>query len=116
MNTMIGTPNLLVSNVKAVDVNPSDPTDFDLLVKPDAVYFEIVGEYPRNHYTHKATQFSKTKYPKYITSTTSSIFVKSRQSMETTISENGLDDGSLPVQSTNVSNVNVINVDNVLGQ
>jgi hypothetical protein len=42
------------------------------------------------------------------------IYVKGRQTVDTTINENGIDDGTFPVQSFNVSNVNVRNAGNIL--
>ena len=115
MNTFVNTPNLIVSNVRATNIQP-DFVTFNLELLPCFTYFELVGDYPRNHYTHKSTQFSKIKYPKYITSNSSSIFVKGRQTINSTISETGIDDGTFPVQTFNVSNVNVMNTNNVLEQ
>ena len=82
-------------------------------------YYEIFSGYPRNHYTHKAMQFSPVRFnasvgtKKTVSYTT---FVKSRQTSESTIGEDGLEDGSLPVQSIETSNVNLEQGDNVINQ
>ena len=41
-------------------------------------------------------------------------YVKSRQTEITTVGEDGLEDNTIPVQSINVSNINVVKTDNVL--
>jgi hypothetical protein len=114
INTFRHTPDQRVSNVHAFNVNPINPIDFELRLDPVPMYYEISYGYPRNHYTHKMTQFSKSSYPRFITPTSSSFFVKGRNTIDTTISETGINDGTFPVQSTNVSNVNVMNATNII--
>lgn len=116
MNTCVGTPNLLVTNVSASVPNFMTPSVVVNNRQPWLMYFELTGYYPRNHYTHKAVQFSKSKYARYITNTEKSLFVKGRQTIESTISETGIDDGTFPVQTFNVSNVNVLNTSTVIEQ
>lgn len=79
-------------------------------INPVSQYFELVTGYPRNHYTHKLEQFSKKKYGTY----NQGIFIKGQQTVNTTINTNGINDGSYPVQSSNTSNVNVVNSTNVI--
>ena len=43
MDTFVGTPNLIVSNIRAVNIDPFNPSSFNLELKPDNIYFEIVG-------------------------------------------------------------------------
>lgn len=86
----------------------------------DQTYFEVFGGYPRNHYTHKRMQYSPVKFSsfngKYKTQTPS-IYVRSRQTVETTIDDkSGLGDASLPIQTIQTSNVNLIKSDNVINQ
>jgi hypothetical protein len=116
-NTFKRTPDQTFSHVSAsfTSGNPFiNATSFDIVLRPTTRFFELVTAYPRNHYTHKATQLSKTRYPKFVTENSSSIYVKGKQTIDTTINESGIDDGTFPVQSFNVSNVNVKNSANVL--
>jgi hypothetical protein len=116
-NTFKNTPDQTFSHVSSsfTTGNPFiNPISFDIVLMPVVEFFELSIGYPRNHYNHKSTQFSKSRYPKFITESENSIFVKGKQTIDTTINENGIDDGTLPVQSFNVSNVNVKNANNVL--
>ncbi len=60
VNTFINTPDQKVNNVYAYNVSNS-PFFYNLGIRPGS-YFELAKGYPRNHYTHKAQQFSKIKY------------------------------------------------------
>jgi hypothetical protein len=125
-NTFKNTPDQIFSNVSAslVDayylpdgVTPSpffDPLLFNVTRFPLSQYFELTRGVPRNHYTHKFQQLSSAKHPKYIGEDDNVIYVKSRQTIDTTINVGGIDDGTFPVESFNVSNVNVKNQGNVI--
>lgn len=113
-NTFINTPDQLVSNVKAINVNPFNPVDFTLALKQQKSYFELVRGYPRNHYIHKMTQFSKTKYASFVNNIVNVIYIKGKNTVNTTVSTTGINDGTSPIQSFNTSNVNVVNSGNVL--
>ena len=112
VNTFINTPDQRFSNVKAASniATPINRVVFDLYMSPDQQYFELASGYPRNHYTHKLQQMSKWKFGDYH----GKIFVKGRQTTDSTINGNGVNDGSSPVWSSNTSNVNVINTGNIL--
>jgi len=109
-NTFINTPDQNFSNVKAKQPTTINKTLFDIYMASGSMYFELGNGYPRNHYTHKLQQFSKCKYGDY----TAKIFVKGRQSVDSTINENGINDGSLPVWTSDTSNVNVISTTNII--
>jgi len=82
-------------------------------------YFEIVGSYQRNHMTHKRSLFSLynlTTYGKDAGITTSGSYHRCQQTITTTIGEDGLEDGSAPVQATQVGNLNLIQSDNVINK
>lgn len=82
-------------------------------------YFELVNGYPRNHYTHKRSIFSLYSLRPYDTSSSSSIYdsyVRNQQTMFTTIGPGGLTNGTSPVETMIVSNVNVIQSDNIINQ
>jgi hypothetical protein len=111
-NTFLKTPDQTVSNIlaSANSLTPIIKTIFNLSINPVSQYFELASGYPRNHYSHKRQQFSKTKYGTY----NQGIFIKGQETSNSTINSNGVNDGSLPIQSTNVSNVNVVNASNVI--
>jgi len=112
VNTFLNTPDQKVSNIFAIanSLTPILKTNFSLNLNSVAQYFELVTGYPRNHYIHKAQQFSKTKYG----TISQGIFIKGRQTINTTINEQGINDGSYPVQTSDTSNVNIINTTNVI--
>jgi len=116
VGTFINTPDQKVSNVSASagPTWPANPLDFTLKLMAGNTYFEVAQGYPRNHYTHKMERFSKSKHPKYDTLYTNTIYVKGKQTIETTIDSTGINDGTYPVVSNNVSNVNVVNSGNVI--
>ncbi len=111
-NTFLGTPDQMVNNVFGIPngYTPFEKTNFDLILNNSNQYFEIVSGYPRNHYTHKMKQFSKSKYG----SSNLGIFVKGRQTSDTTINTYGINDGSIPVQSSETSNINIVNSSNII--
>ncbi len=80
-------------------------------------YLEIVGGYPRNHFTHKRDLFSLyklTTYGKQNNTVTSGSYRRNQQTIDTTVEINGLADGTAPVQSVQVGNLNLIQTDNVI--
>ncbi len=81
-------------------------------------YFEIVGSYPTNHLSHKRPIFSLynlTTYGKDSNgNTTSGSYYRCQQTIATTVGANGLEDGSPPVQATQVSDLNLIQSNNVI--
>lgn len=82
-------------------------------------YFEIVGSYQLNHLTHKRSLFSLynlTMYGKEMGNITSGSYRRCQQTITTTIGEDGLEDGSPPVQATQVGNLNLIQSDNVINK
>ena len=112
VNTFLNTPNSRFSNINSIaNGNTSfDPVSFDLSMSVTVPYFEIISGYPRNHYSHKLQQFSKKKYGTY----DQTIFVKGKQTTDSTINASGINDGTYPVQSFNTSNMNVVNASNVI--
>ena len=85
----------------------------------DGTYLEIVGGYPRNHFTHKRGLFSLFNVTTFGTQggvVTSGSYRRNQQTIGTTIGTNGLQDGSPPVQITQVSNLNLIQSTNVINQ
>lgn len=109
INTFIGTPDQRVSNIYATNIDVFDPTLFNIARHPRNAYYELAGGYPRNHYTHKMMQFSKTQH-----SSVDVIYIKGRNSIDSTVNGEGITDGTSPVQSFNTSNVNVVNSSNVI--
>jgi len=111
-NTFLGTPDQRVSNISASanSLTPIVKTIFNLGISPSSQYFELASGYPRNHYSHKRQQFSKTKYGTY----SQGIFIKGQETSDSTVNTAGVSDGSSPVQSTNTSNINVVNASNVI--
>lgn len=101
--------------------NPSyvyaDDPHFDI---SGSVYWEVFGGYPNQHYTHRMQVFSPASYPILIgpfATQTQGTFTKCGQTITTTIDDStGLEDASLPVQSIQVSNINLVKSDNVINQ
>jgi len=125
MNTFIGSPNATSNNylltynaldsaiyMRNVYKLPSIQTD-------SGEYFEVVGGYPRNHLTHKRSLFSLFSTPTYDKvdgEIVNGYYKRCRQLISTTVGEDGLEDGSSPVQSTQVGNLNLIQGDNVINK
>jgi len=92
------------------------------IYRDDGTYFEIVRGYPRNHYTHKRNKFALERFMSYgLTgnvmigrTVTSTLYRKGMQTSATTIGLDGLGDGSDPIQSTQVTNIDLIQSDNVI--
>jgi hypothetical protein len=85
--------------------------------RDDGTYFEIVRGYPRNHYIHKRGYFALERFMSYglaNRTVTSASYRKGMQTNGTTIGPTGLSDGSDPVQSTQVTNIDLIKSDNVI--
>jgi len=117
INTFKNTPDQTINVLMAININVFDPSQFDLVPIDNNTFFEIVSGYPRNHYIHKRQQFTPDKYSSAAASEgSSSVYVKGRQTISTTIGLDGIDDGTFPVQTINVNNVNIVNSDNVLEQ
>ena len=109
-NTFINTPDQGFSNINA-HTDPTIPFPFNvtsliLTTNSSSQYFELGKGYPRNHYTHKFQQFTKSKYGDY----TYKVFVKGRNTIDGTINESGINDGSLPVWSSKTNNINTTNI------
>lgn len=115
-DTFLNTPDQTVSNVFAIPgaTWPFNLLDFNLGIRPTSQYFQIAKGYPRNHYTHKMQTFSPKKFGQFVDLFDNTLYIKGQQTVDTTINVTGLTDGSYPVASNNVSNVNVVNTGNVL--
>ena len=118
--TFISHPNTTVDNIYSNVVTNPAGGNIDLVAdtqKQDVdKYLEVFSGYSRNHLTHKRLTFSNVSYPKITASPiTFDRYVKSRQTIDTTVNTDGFDDNSFPVQSIDVSNINVVKTDNVLG-
>lgn len=126
INTMVGTPNQKRGNIQGtkVRVGPPSSTDYSFespyYYLPSEQYLEVFNGYPRNHYTHKRGYFAPERYTKLGTGKNMrnvvSQYTKGRQTVSTTINEDGLEDGSLPVETIVVSNVKITPGDNVIGE
>lgn len=117
-NTFKNTPDERLSNIKVANLNPFNYSIFDRVWDESSdTFFEIFNGYPRNHYIHKMNQFSPISY---ITmgnlGQTGSFFVKGKQTDKTTIGEDGLNNGTYPVESINVGNVNIIKSTGVINR
>lgn len=80
-------------------------------------YFEIVGGYPRNHFTHKRDVFSLynlVTYGKHNGAVTSGSYRRNQQTIDSTVGLDGLADGTPPIQTVQVGNLNLIQTDNVI--
>lgn len=87
------------------------------IIRDDGTFFEIVRGYPRNHYTHKRHLFSlfTTRTFGIVNRTiTSGSYVRNRQTTTSTVGQDGLEDGSAPVQSVQVGNLKLVQTDNVI--
>ena len=87
-----------------------------VIFRNDETYFEIVNGYPRNHFTHKRDLFSlySVKMEGNKTTTSSSFYVRNRQTIASTVGLDGLEDGTSPVQPIQVGNLNLVQTDNVI--
>lgn len=142
VGTFKSRPNVRTNNIyySSVMAGGSGVYNYFVVYSDSDQYYETFNGYSRNHLTHKRVIFSKESKPKtnnlnvsisssfgepdtygnrpitYFRSVEQSFdrYIKSRQTETTTIGENGLEDNTLPVQTINVSNINVIRTDNVL--
>ncbi len=115
-NTFKQNPNSKTNNVYQSSSRKGKTDDFDITtikINHDQ-YYETMGGYPRNHLTHKRLIFSNESWPYSIGKDTFDRYIKSRQTIDTTVDLSGLTDNSLPIQSINVSNINVVQTENVL--
>jgi len=113
-NNYTYTYNTLSSSLESRDVYGPPP-----IFRDDGTYFEIVGGYPRNHFTHKRHLFSLyslVTYGKENNQITSGSYKRNQQTNLSTVGEDGLEDGTSPVQATQVSNLNLIQSDNVINK
>jgi len=89
----------------------------DPMVDNGNVYFEIVRGYPRNHLSHKRGLFSLYRlktYGKEHGIVISGSYKRCQQRIDTTVGLDGLGDGTSPVQSVQVGNLNLIQGENVI--
>lgn len=125
-NTAKYTPNERINTFRADPVHYSPPWPVDV-AQPGSRYdiaqnvkFEVFCGYPRNHYTHKRMQYSMVKFPSLsgkFKKQTEQIYIRGSQTVNTTIDNlSGLEDASLPVQTIQTSNVNLVKSDNVINQ
>lgn len=85
----------------------------------DGTYFEVVKGYPRNHLSHKRDIFSLFRVRSIVKRSgqvLQEMYVRNRQTNTTTIGTDGLEDGSYPVQTIQVGNVNLYRTDNVINE
>lgn len=88
-----------------------------VIITDNGEYFEIVGGYPRNHFSHKRSFFSLNSILTFGVQngiTISGSYRKNQQTISTTIGQDGLEDGSPPVQIIPISNVNLVQSNNVI--
>lgn len=140
INTWINSPNAITNNfIWRFNPIASDPgarnhpvygfdpvyfgsDDFNKLMqtpiyRDDGTYFEIIRGYPRNHFYHKRNIFSLERFISYGVEDgriTTQVYQKGRNSAATTIGLNGIADGTDPIQTAQVSNVDIIKSDNVI--
>lgn len=129
-NTFKNSPNAITNNYtytyNIVDSNAlhaigksQDVYGLPVIYRDDGTFFEIVKGYPRNHYTHKRSLFSLDRtltFGKMNNNIISSSYYRNRQTTTTTIGQNGLEDGSDPIQTIQVGNVNLIQANNTINQ
>lgn len=100
----------------------TDGGSYDQLMKTpiyinENLYYEVVRGYPRNHFIHKRDIFSlfrQRAVKKTSVGETYCSYVRNRQDNTTTIGEDGLTDGTEPIQIFNVGNVSLYKTDNVI--
>jgi len=117
INTFKQTPNERFSNVKAGVVDPV--YTYRIVAKEldesSDIFYEMFNGYPRNHYTHKMMTFSPDSFPTIVGIVdTGSLYVRGRNSVDSTVGEDGINDGSYPVTTIDVGNVNIVKSDSVL--
>ena len=111
-NTFKDSPNAKVNNYTLSPPAPNTTNYRDPHITKDVpVYFELINGYPKTHFTHKRSIFSI-----YSEKITSGVYRRCSQTILTTIGTDGLNDGSSPIQSIEVGNVNLIQNENVINQ
>lgn len=115
-NTFKNNPNSNTNNVyqSSSRVGESDNYEITTISTIPDQYYETIGGYSRNHLTHKRLSFSNESWPKIVGNNDYDRYTKSRQTIDTTVDLSGLTDNSLPIQTINVSNINVVQSENVL--
>lgn len=82
-------------------------------------YLEIIKGYPRNHLSHKReifSLFSVRSLVKRNGQAVQEMYKRNNQTNKTTIGNDGLEDGSDPIQTTQVGNVTLYRTDNVINE
>jgi hypothetical protein len=117
--TFKNTPNMTRNDIKADPINNGTFMGNTYYKIGDGSYLEITRGYPRNHYTHKRhifSPYSLQSLGKTGQDIISGVYIRSQQTITTTVGDDGLGDGSLPVQSIDVSNIDLIQSNNVINQ
>lgn len=142
VGTFKSRPNVKTNNIyySSVMAGGSGLSNYYIVYSDAEQYYETFDGYSRNHLNHKKIIFSKESKPKtvnlnivissslgspdtygnrpvsYFRSIQQSFdrYIKSRQTEMTTIGQDGLEDNTIPVQTINVSNINVVKTENVL--
>lgn len=120
-NTWKNSPNATVNNYTYETVwnGVRNVTDTTKVFSNVDEYFELVKGYPRNHFTHKRDLFSLyqlVSFGQQNGEITSGSYRRNQQTVDTTVGEDGLEDGTPPVQSVQVGNLNLIQTDNVINR
>ena len=78
--------------------------------------YELTSGYSRKHLNNKKIHFSPVSFSTIngYTNISGSRYIKSRQTLKTTVNLDGLEDNTVPIQSINVSNINIVRNDNVI--
>ena len=122
-NTFKLTPNLTTNNYQLTNSISSNIIDsggniistaYNVYVKvDDGEYLEIVSGYPESHFTHKRDLFSLYNMSEYEFELSGS-YIRNCQTISTTVGSDGLEDGSSPIETISVGNLNLLKSDNVI--
>lgn len=122
-NTFKNTPNMMRNNIYANPIDQfGDGTSWIMggsYYELGDSFLEIAPTYPRNHFIHKRSFFSPSRFLQMGKEGKTNVFrpyTKNQQTIDTTIGVDGITDGTLPVQSFDVSNINLVKSDNVINQ
>jgi len=119
-DTYVSSSVYLYDYVIAGSADFYNSASLSLIEKTENVYFETASSYPRNHFTHKRSLFSLYDVTLFegsgILPTSVGTYKRCSQNITTTIGEDSLEDGSSPVQSTDVGNLNLNQGDNVINK
>lgn len=120
-NTWRNSPNATVNNYTQGTIfnGLRNVTDTTKIFSEVDEYFELIKGYPRNHFTHKRDLFSLynlVSYGRQNGEITSGSYRRNQQTVDTTVGDDGLEDGTPPVQSVQVGNLNLIQTDNVINR